>query len=110
MQKERSEQEHNISHLKEQVSHQRESIIQTQTKLAEMDGVQAQLELYVQYHIFIVTFINAPAISFMVLAKERETRKTKLKSNASNSQTWIWKMICEDVEKKKVNYSSIRRD
>ena len=36
-----------------------------------MDGVQAQLELYVQYHIFIVTFINAPEISFMVLAKER---------------------------------------
>lgn len=45
IQKERSEQEDNINQLKEQVSQQRESLIQAQTKLAEMDGVQAQLEL-----------------------------------------------------------------
>jgi hypothetical protein len=47
IQKERSEQEDNIIQLKDQVSQQRESLIQAQTKLAEMDGVQAQLELYV---------------------------------------------------------------
>lgn len=45
IQKDRSEQEDNINQLKEQVSQQRESLIQAQTKLAEMDGVQAQLEL-----------------------------------------------------------------
>lgn len=47
IQKERSEQEQNLIHLKEQVSQQRESLIQAQTKLAEMDGVQAQLEMYI---------------------------------------------------------------
>lgn len=45
IEKERSEQEDNINQLKEQVSQQRDSLIQAQTKLAEMDGVQAQLEL-----------------------------------------------------------------
>lgn len=44
IQKERSEQEDNINQLKEQVCQQRDSLIQAQTKLAEMDGVQTQLE------------------------------------------------------------------
>ena len=44
MQKEHVELEQNVSHLKEQVSQQRQSLIQAQTKAAEMDGVQAQLE------------------------------------------------------------------
>jgi len=42
--KERTEHEQNINHLKEQVSQQRESLIQLQTKLAEMNGVYSQLE------------------------------------------------------------------
>lgn len=45
IQKEKSEQEQNINHLKDQVTQQRESLIQAQTKLAEMEGVQAQLEM-----------------------------------------------------------------
>lgn len=46
IQKEKLEQEQNLNHLKEQVTQQRESLIQAQTKLAEMDGVKAQLEMY----------------------------------------------------------------
>ena len=45
IQKEKSEQEQNINHFKDQVTQQRESLIQAQTKLAEMEGVQAQLEM-----------------------------------------------------------------
>lgn len=42
--KERSDYEQSANHQKEQVSQQRESLIQLQTKLAEMNGVYLQLE------------------------------------------------------------------
>jgi len=45
--KERSDYEQSANHQKEQVSQQRESLIQLQTKLAEMNGVYLQLEKYV---------------------------------------------------------------
>ena len=44
MEREKGEREQSVGHWKEQVDQQRQSLIQAQTKLAELDGVQAQLE------------------------------------------------------------------
>jgi len=53
VQKERAESEQNINHLKEQVTQQRQSLISAQTKLAEMEGVQIQLErYYLEFYIY----------------------------------------------------------
>ena len=44
LEREKGEREQSVGHWKEQVDQQRQSLIQAQTKLAELDGVQAQLE------------------------------------------------------------------
>ena len=85
MQKERVESEQNINHLKEQVTQQRQSLISAQTKLAEMEGVQIQLERYYLEFIFIIIKILFILLKFSErerLSKNQEELDSIKQENA----------------------------